>query len=320
MPSAGKTDAFRLVVDESSFDFRGLLDGQIEQHLDDLNTSLRALRLLDNHEVACPPMWDGVECLDGCELYQFLSREHRSGVDRDTLLLTYTLLSRCPEWDAADAVETSASVDGSDLAMALSIAYALRMATVGHGVAALVFPGATRVGFRRVANSSGEADIFFFHDPATLPVFWRYLFAFESVPEHGFFALAQIAFPGLVFHPDLSFNRFNGAYPDLRERVVTILAGLSDHFADEYARCHGLPNEIQAVLGSHHVDLSPESPSTRGSQALMRQRERVYAGVSYICEWHAKLERHRNRIHFSRPATQLDGKILIGIFAEHLDT
>jgi hypothetical protein len=102
--------------------------------------------------------------------------------------------------------------------------------------------------------------------------------------------------------------------------VVTILAALNDRFADEYRRCKGQPNEIQAAMGRYHVDLSPESPNARASQRLMRQREVSHSGMTLRCEWHAKLERHRNRIHFSTPNDELDGKILIAIFADHLDT
>src|SRR5262245_33804478 len=272
VPSVGRADAPRFVLDESSFDFRRLPDTHIERHLDDFNGSLLTLRSREGHEVSCPPMWDGVECLDGCELWHFLSRQRPSAVDRDTLLLTFSLLSRCPEWSADEVAETSVSVDGAQPAMALSVAYALTMAMVRHGVAVLVFPGAPRRGFRLVHNAGGKADIFFFHEPASLPEFWRHLFAFENVKEPDFFVLAESAFPDLVFHPDLSFGHFAGAYADLRDRVVTILAGLNDHFAREYARCHGLPRDIQAAMGRHQVDLSPESPNTRSSQRLMRQR------------------------------------------------
>lgn len=113
---------------------------------------------------------------------------------------------------------------------------------------------------------------------------------------------------------------FDGAYADLRDRGVTVLAGLCDHFAHEYARCHGLPRDIQAAMGRHHVDLSPESPNTRGSQRLMRQREKICERTPFTCEWRAKREAHRNRIHFAVPSPLLDGKILVGIFVNHLDT
>jgi hypothetical protein len=265
-------------------------------------------------------MWDAVESLDGCQLHQLLSREHPSAIDRDTLLLTYTLLSRCPEWDASSDVETSITIDDGEPMMALSVAYAFRNAIAGHGTACLVFGGVDRRGFRPVRGNQNSADIFFFSTTSTLPEFWRHLFALENIAERDFFALAAHAFPGLILHPDLSFGRFTGAYRDLRPRVVTILAALCDQFTEEYHRCQGIPRNIQAAMGRYGVELSPESPNTRGSERLMRQRRKDYAGHHFICEWHAKIEPHRNRIHFATPAPEIDGKILIGIFVDHLDT
>ncbi|HEX6075636.1 MAG TPA: hypothetical protein VFZ32_10280 [Micromonosporaceae bacterium] len=171
-----------------------------------------------------------------------------------------------------------------------------------------------------MADSSRCADIFFFAESQQLPEFWRSLFILESVVEGEFFSLGALAFPQVVLHPDLSFQRFDGSYESLRDRVVPILSALSDHFAAELDRCHGLPYDVQAAFGHYRVDLSPESPNTRKSERLMRLRDVVYGGEVYRCEWHAKLEPHRNRIHFAVPHHSLGGKILVGIFVAHLVT
>lgn len=320
MPSATAGNVARLVLDESSLDFRCLADSEIQLHLDELSDAIQELRTDGETTVACPPMWDGVECLDGCQLYQFLSREHESSVDRDTLVRAFRLLSSCPEWTADEESDISVFINGEEVPTALSVGYALGRAVARHGVACLVFGASRRRGLLPVRGLIGEANIYFFAAAADLPMFWRFLFSFEDVREGDFFALGEVAFPNLVLHPGLSFNKFDGAYSDLRDRVVGILGALCDHFADEYARCRGLPYETQAAMGQYHVDLSPEAPKTRGSDRLMRLRRRDYQGVEFTCEWHAKLERHRNRIHFALPAPELEGKILIGIFDEHLET
>ncbi len=306
-----------------SFDFRGLSDSQIEAYLDEFNETLRTLRADDRLGVSCAPMWEAVRCLDDCEVYQFLCREYPSEVDRDTLVLAHSQLSRCPEWDdeAIPNVDVTVSIDGGDPSMALSVAYASFMIMSGFGVACVLFPGSTRRrGTLAVHGDHGESQVYFFCDPADLPEFWRRLFVLENVSEGDFFELSRRAFPDLVFHPSLSFNRFEGSYPVLRDRVVTVLAALNDRFVDEYRGCKGKPNEIQAAMGRYHLELSPESPNTRGSDRLMRRREVTYEGNTLRCEWHAKLERHRNRIHFSEPSEHLAGRILIGIFVSHLDT
>lgn len=315
MPNAAETDTVRIVLDESSFDFRRLSDSEVERHLDGLNATLLTLR----GAAACSPMWDGVECLDSCELYRFLTGEYPSTVSRDTRVLTHTLLDRCTTWntDIPD-LDTTVTIDGGEQAMALSVGYALAMWLAGFGIACLVFSRASYRGFVPVTGAHGSHDVFFFEDPAELTTFWRILFTFERITEHEFFELAKTAFPDLIFHPALSFRNFEGAYLDLRDRVVTLLGGLNDYFCYEYREQKGLPFDIQAAMGRHHVDLSPESPRTRGSAALMREREVTFDGQTFVCEWHAKLERHRNRIHFSEPSDSLDGKIMICKFTSHL--
>ena len=150
MLSAGTTERPRILLDESSFDFRQLSDDQIERHLDELNVALGELR----SQVARPPMWDAVECLDDCELSRFLSRAHSSAVDRDTLVLTYRLLDRAPEWEPRAGAEMSASIGGGATQLALSVAYALKLAIVERrGAACLVFPGSPRRGFLPVRRA-----------------------------------------------------------------------------------------------------------------------------------------------------------------------
>jgi hypothetical protein len=315
VPSAATIDANRIVLDESSFDFRGLPDSQIERYLDDLNHTLLVLR----GTVASAPMWDGFECLDSCELYRFLTGEYPSTVSRDTRILSHTLIDRCVEWDpGVPHIDTTVTIGDGDPMTALSVGYALAMWLAGFGIACLVFPRVPYRGPVSVTGARGSHEVFFFQDPSELAAFWRSLFAFESIPEHNFFDMAKIAFPQLVFYPALSFRHFEGSYLDVRDRVVTALGGLNDYFAHEFREQKGLPASIQTAMGRYHVDLSPESPRTRGSSALMKEREVVYNGQRFVCEWHAKLERHRNRIHFSEPSASLNGRILIGIFTSHL--
>jgi len=101
---------------------------------------------------------------------------------------------------------------------------------------------------------------------------------------------------------------------------VALIGVINDHFVAEYRRCNGIPYDVQAALGKYHCDLSPESPKTRSSPKLMRQREVSFNGRTYRCEWHAKLEPNRNRIHFAMMDDQFAEMVLIGIFVEHLDT
>ena len=52
----------------------------------------------------------------------------------------------------------------------------------------------------------------------------------------------------------------------------------------------------------------------------MAYRDVEFRGKTYRCEWHSKLEEHRNRIHFDVGDSTTGGRILIGIFHRHLPT
>ncbi|HET8684256.1 MAG TPA: hypothetical protein VFM54_20630 [Micromonosporaceae bacterium] len=323
MPSAGPDELPRVVLDESSLDFRDVPPPLVVGGLDQLMDTVEVVRADPAARIAVAPMWDAVRCLDECELYELLSGAYPMQVDRDTLRRTYSMLSKLPEWDeqAVGSVPTAVGINGASPAMALSVAYALALQARGRGTACLVFPPSPRRGFLPVDSADGtRGRVYFFAHAGGLPEFWRSLYSLENVAEERFFVLGSRAFPRLVFHADLSFGRFDGSYALLRDRVVEVLAALDDRFLDEYQRCKGVAHDVQAALGRYRCDLSPESPRTRRSDKLMRQRDVVHEGRTYRCEWHAKIEPHRNRIHFAVCGQELAGRLLVGVFVDHLAT
>ena len=150
----------------------------------------------------------------------------------------------------------------------------------------------------------------------TIPASFGYYTSWRNVPESEFFERARLAFPRLVFAADISFRRFQGAYRTLRPKVVDHLGRINDRFPEVYAAQNGMPNAISSHLG---IDVSIEG-NTRSSERLMRLRDVEYRGQVYRCEWHSKLEPHRNRIHFCVIDGVAETDVLIGIFHEHLTT
>ncbi|WP_344888407.1 hypothetical protein [Actinomadura meridiana] len=316
MPSGA--DLPRVVIDETSFDFRELPPGQLSACLDRFNDVLDDLRA-QGSSAHKPPCFESMSCDDELGLYEYLSSEPGQSVDRDIRNRFYTLVDRCPEWDAAVPETQNVSVDDGEPFEAWSVAYALTMVLGGIGVCCLVLAAHERRGFVSAA-AAAEAEIYFFADSSELPPFWRSLFTLENVPEPDFFPLAQKAFPQLILHEELAFRRFQGGYRDLRALVVTHLAVLNDHFLGVYAERHGIAREVAMALAEHGCDgVSPESPGTRGNPAAMRHRDVEYAGKVVRCEWHMKLRPNVNRIHFAF-GMELQPRILVGIFVDHLPT
>lgn len=306
----------RVVIDESSFDFRNVADPDVESALESFNDAVEQSRSQGQAPAVCS-LYSFVECRDGVELFDLLFAR-ATDVDPDVCRRTAVLLDRCDEWDElAPSGCEPASLRKAPID-AYSVGFACAMRRAGRIVGCLVVPTSACHGWKSVPSGSSTQSVFFFAMASEARVLWRSVFDTEAVGEQDFFAIAAFAFPTLAFQPQLRFGRFTGSYMAVRDAVVRILSAIEDHFGSVLTECKGLPYDVDAAMGRYGVDLSPESPKTRASESLMRQRDVDYDGTTYRCEWHAKIEPHRNRIHFTLPTQGPQGHILIGIFAEHL--
>ncbi|MFF3426924.1 hypothetical protein [Streptomyces sp. NPDC002602] len=325
MPGAKGSEPARFVVDESSFNFRGLTEEQLTDFMDEFSDSLD--ELTQGHSVVVSPWWFDAECADGRDLHHVLYEGGTPKAGRDARLRMARLMDRCPTWSPdLPGLPDEVAVAEEVPSLALSIGYAWWHAGKGHHAGCLVFPGSARYGWHPVSAMHGvptgyvERDVYFLAGPQGLMEFWRSLFAREDVGEHEFFDWAKMVFPRLVFADSLTFRKFDGTYAQMRDWVVHALTVVNDHFADALEAHSGMAADIKAELGRHQLNLSPESPSTRSKPGVMKQRDVEHGGQTFRCEWHAKKEPHRNRVHFSLPDPRLSDRILIGIFVEHLDT
>lgn len=310
-------DSPRIVIDETSFDFREVPGEQLTAFLDRFNDALMQLRQ-DGSPAHKPPYFENTPCDDDHELYEYLTSEPGDEIGRDAKFRFYSLVQKCPEWDASVPVCDRVAIDDGEPREAWSIAYALTMALQHRGVACLALEVRERRGFLPILADAGYAEVCFFAGNEELPVFWQSLFRLENVAEQEFFILARQAFPKLIFHEDLAFRRFQGAYRDLREPVVLQLTILNDHFLTAYADHQGNPRTMKMAMAEHGCDgLSPESPKTRSNVTAMRLRDIEHVGQTYRCEWHMKIRPNVERIHFAFGG-DLEDRILIGIFVDHL--
>lgn len=318
MPGATSSDFWpRVVVDEASFDFRKLPDADVERGLDQFNNALDTLRR-DGQAPAVYSDYHSAECRDGMELVQLLYTRV-TDIDPDVCRRTGVLLDRCQVWNN-DAPVGCTPIDLPETPIpAFSVGYALAMAVSGRAVGCLVFPACPRCDLLTLNGESSAAEVLFFAEASEAHRIWRYAFTLEKVSEPEFFAVAAFAFPQLIFNSNLRFGKFTGSYAVVRDAVVRILCALNDHFPRVHAERMGLPDDVAAAMGQYGVDLSRESTKTHSNEAVMRQRDVTHDGSRYRCEWHAKIERDRNRIHFTLPTDGPDGRILIGIFTNHLD-
>jgi hypothetical protein len=318
-PVPNDADPPRVVIDEKSFDFKELSSGQITSLLDGFNEELTELKA-SGCPAWKPPMFENVPCDDEYELYAYLTSEPGSRVDRDVRNRFYSLVQKCPEWNVSIPACDEVALGDEPPVAAWSLAYALTSTLKGKGVACLVLGASPHRGFVMANASVGGAEIYFFAESSALPPFWRSLYEVENIPENAFFELTERAFPKLIFHENLTFGRFEGSYRELRPDVVKHLAVLNDHFLTAHTAALGRANEIEATLTTHGLArVSPESPKTHRNTKAMSQRYVRYQDREICCEWHTKIEGHRNRIHFAF-GSEFGDRILIGIFVDHLIT
>jgi hypothetical protein len=310
-------DQVRVVIDETSFDFSGLEANQIDLFLSQFNDALSDLRL--KGLVAWkPPLFAYTSCIDEQDLYSYLL----GAVDPDVMRRFFGLLDKCPEWDASYPRCDEVKISGKALQSAWSVCFAATAVISGHGVACLVFPGLVQRGFLEIISDIGQCQVLFFALADDMMPFWRELYELENISEQEFYQFVDRAFPSLIFNPDLSFRRFEGSYLELRKLIIQHLGALNDHFLEEYRTLSaaGRVSDIESYFSLRGVGgVSRESVKTHRNVGAMRLREVDFHGMRVICEWHTKLRPNVERIHFAF-GDEFGGKILIGIFVDHLPT
>ena len=238
---------------------------------------------------------------------------------RDVALLAMSGLDRCIAWNADPELlgDPFVTVDGAAWE---SFAVA-RCADVqrddGSVVACVTLAHCFGPGLHAVRRADGMVE----HVPFLVRAgdgvhLARRRLVVESRTEEDFFALVGAAFPRLVLAAGITFRRFDGTFGALRNDVVAHLAALNDDFAATYRAETGNLDKVGTRLG---IRMSNEG-NTRSSERLMRQRDVVVGNRTYRCEMHSKIEPHRNRIHFHPGDEHTGGRIVVGIFVNHLDT
>ena len=304
------------VVDEGALSLDSVPQTEREDTLVALIDQLDALRV-SRESIHLMENWGAIECVEGNDVAETMV--NCQVLDRDHSLRLLGLLSRCVAWNRPTAVDVNSEivVDGS-LCKGEGIEWAREQAILSNWTAVVTTLHRFTAGVHSVNKPSQSlpVDVYFAVSTEDHPGFFRLLYEWEDVSESEFFQRTALAFPRLVFAADISFRKFQGAYHTLRLKVVDHLGRINDSFPEVYADENGMPNEISRRLG---IEVSMEG-NTRSSQRLMRLRDVEYGGEVYRCEWHSKLEPHRNRIHFHVIGGTGEPKVLIGIFHEHLAT
>ncbi|MCG5457083.1 hypothetical protein PSH03_001990 [Micromonospora sp. PSH03] len=307
----------RLVIDESSFSFHDVDDIEVEYAIDDFNDLLSEI-LRSGITVAKFSCCLDVECRTGLPLYKLLY-EQAAAIDAETLRRCSALLDRCTDWDEeVDDVSTICKVAGEQVE-SWSLGYAI-MRSSTHFMACLVCSTAGRRGLLTVSAGDLSGEIYFLAEASSLVEYWQLTLTREKIRIENFFSIANHAFPHLAFHSDLDFRKFRGGYEEVYDWVVQTFTVLNNFLGQSFEARKGVRHLVQRDMASHGLEISPESSQTHKNRKAAGQRVVKHSGELHLCEWHAKRLWNTDRIHFTTPGSLSDGRTLIGIFVQHLDT
>jgi hypothetical protein len=229
--------------------------------------------------------------------------------------------------------ETNIQVDNEMPAENTDQAWAHHHVRSGRPVACLSI---RRYGPHDTVSTLGSATVHWIVDESTRRTFWREAVEVEGGSAEALERLSAHAFPDLYFHTGVwqGLNKFAGGYLAVRCELQRYLAVLDQHgiWAFSFpppALALGEPagpdpgaipsNQIiERRFHGLNLDVSPENSNVRADNDCRRAREITVGTLTLYCQWHGKLERHRNRIYMHPPVTASKHKLVIAIFTDHL--
>jgi hypothetical protein len=307
----------RFVIDESSWDFSR---SPIKEVIDSLEQLAELLEVM--HEYAEALMMSTSLYADMPDARSILFNEPGNVLanDRDLRLRLIRQLDRASYWDN-DSLQAPwpepITVGSRSVQLGPSIAWAHLRRSQGNATACLPLSIADIRGCQSVEVDDRVLPVWFVVDTVDRRSFFRDLIAVENLDEDGFEQIASSAFPDLCFVPGVwsGLRSFSRNFRSMREEILHHLAILSDHGRRIF---QGPRDRIHAEFGAYGVEISPENGKVLSNKDCMKARTRDFAGKSLEFIWHTKLQRHIDRIHVHEGNDDSSGRIIVGIFRDHL--
>lgn len=258
------------------------------------------------------------------------------GLPREVVERLSALFGRIRYWDDDEPWDVIEATIAGEEVVSPSAVHVHRRVCDGEVAGCIPLPGRW-AGPTSVVVGEEAALVHFVTDEATHRGFFRAAMVAQKLDERAVEALASHAFPETFFLDDTwrGVRSFDGGYARVRDDLLRFLAVVDDHgawiFTDTSGRLS--PKEqvsstgkevpitdaiVEARFGGFGLNVAPEKPNVRRHAESRRARTRTVAGEEIYCEWHFKIERHTNRVHFHRPTEGSGGRVIVAIFAQHL--
>lgn len=214
----------------------------------------------------------------------------------------------------------------------VDLAWAHHNVRTGTSVGCLSFQ---RSGRHKTISSQGNAELTWIRSESAHRTFWRKMIDYAE-NEAALESLAPHAFPDLYFHAGVwhGVRRLGGGYLAMRSEIKRYLSILDEygHWAftfpppslnpQDKTKYEGEVSPSNQILERRfrgfNIVMAPEKPNVYADTNCREAREITIKGKKFYCEWHGKLEPHRNRLHIHKPVPESNEKVIIAIIDEHL--
>ncbi|WP_321393772.1 hypothetical protein [uncultured Desulfuromusa sp.] len=221
------------------------------------------------------------------------------------------------EWPESFFVTVESSTDDGKDAPSIAWAHKQTQDDTANAIGCLIFPGGGETGICNVAVQGVTIPLWFVGDHRQYVEFFRWLITCTTHSPAQLEEFSSSAFPSLDFVPGVftGMKKMSKPYGELIGKVVSHLGVLSDYGENCFA---GLWADAPAKFGAHGVDVSDENGKTKANSVAKKERTITVDGNEVVFWWHSKLERDRDRIHFSPDKLSAGGQLLVGIICRHL--
>lgn len=162
-----------------------------------------------------------------------------------------------------------------------------------------------------------EREVWFLETARDTELFYRWICSTHSRSSADLALYSAHSFKYLTFVENCwtGIGMMTGQFRDLVPVIVQHLGILSD---DGRRIFSGSWQQAPAEFGAIGINISDENGSTKQNGTARQERRIEIDGTERFFWWHAKLQRHQNRIHICPDDVPGGGNILVGIFCHHL--
>lgn len=321
------------IVDGADWDFTGLASAAIADHIDAV---LKFVEVCNKRgETVCVGDDFQYRPMHGVDaLWQMAANQGLSGELRQELaawLGRTNVYLDVEEWpdgfdDIAISIDGAPPVDNADVAWVHHFVRSRRaMACLSIG----------RKGLLPTQTALGAANLHFVGDEQGRIAFWRDAIKVEGDNVASLVRFAPSAYPNIYFVPNVVANvdRFDGGYLALRAEVQAAFEALDEHgywifteappaVSPNEPRAGTEPSPTSQIIEKRFQNVgfnaAPENPNVRKDRVSRTAREATIGKTKLYCEWHIKVQPHRNRIHVHGPVEESGNRVVVGMIVDHL--